>query len=86
MNDIVEGYKKTAAFEAVKSIRSGMTIGLGSGSTARYALQFISELVAEGKLENIIGIPTSVSTENLARQLGIPLSDLKNIEEIDITD
>lgn len=57
-------------------------VGLGSGSTAEYAVRFLAERVREGL--KIVGIPTSERTQQLAEQLGIPLSTLEEHEKIDI--
>lgn len=72
--------KKLAAEMAVSMLRNGMTVGLGTGSTARFALHAI----AEQRLE-IKGVPTSWQTAELARSLGIPLVDINDVPYIDIT-
>lgn len=79
----MEELKKKAAREAVKEIRDGMVVGLGSGSTARYAIVEIGRRVNEG-LE-IIGIATSLESEKVARDCGIKVEDINEHEEIDIT-
>ncbi|XP_019160200.1 PREDICTED: probable ribose-5-phosphate isomerase 2 [Ipomoea nil] len=68
--------KKLAAYKAVEYVESGMVVGLGTGSTAKHAVDRIGELLRQGKLENIVGIPTSKATHAQAVALGIPLSDL----------
>ncbi|CAN6451964.1 unnamed protein product [Victoria cruziana] len=68
--------KRMAAYKAVEHVESGMVLGLGTGSTAAYAVERIGELLKQGKLENIVGVPTSKKTEKQARELGIPLSSL----------
>ena len=75
--------KKLAALEAVKEIKDGMTIGLGTGSTAYYAIHAVGELVKQGmKLQTI---PTSEQTKQMSIELGIPMVDINSIESIDIT-
>ncbi|MGC1240680.1 MAG: ribose-5-phosphate isomerase RpiA [Chryseosolibacter sp.] len=74
--------KMLAAEQAVKLIRDGMTVGLGSGSTASLAIQKIGERVREGL--NIRTVATSRKTEKLARELSIPVYDPSEIENIDI--
>jgi ribose 5-phosphate isomerase A len=74
--------KQAAAREAVKLVAPGNIVGLGSGSTATYAIRFLAERVRQGL--NIIGIPTSLKTTQLAEQLGIPLTTLEENPEIDI--
>jgi ribose 5-phosphate isomerase A len=77
--------KKQAAYEAVKLVRPGMVVGLGTGSTAIWATRRIGELLAAGKLTDIIGIPTSDVTAREARSLSIPLSTLETPRHIDLT-
>ncbi|KAI3951201.1 hypothetical protein MKW92_046352 [Papaver armeniacum] len=76
--------KKLAAYKAVDYVESGMILGLGTGSTAYYAVNRIGELLKQGKLNNIIGIPTSKRTEEQALSLGIPLSDLDTHPVLDL--
>lgn len=73
--------KKLAAEEAVKEISSGMTIGLGSGSTVQFALAAIEERIKSGDLKNIVGVPTSLHTEEVSKQLGIPVISLDEAVE-----
>jgi ribose 5-phosphate isomerase A len=75
--------KQNAAREAVKLIKDGQVVGLGTGSTAVFAVQEIAELVRKGL--RIQGVPTSDSTAALARELSIPLIDINSIDHIDIT-
>ena len=80
-----EELKKQAAHKAVEEIQSGMVVGLGTGSTVFYALQKISELIKTGKLENIVGIPSSKQTEKIANELEIPLTTFEEHKTIDVT-
>ena len=59
-----ENQKKIAAEKATESIRSGMVVGLGTGSTVYYALLKLGAMVREGL--DIVGIPTSAGTEKIA--------------------
>lgn len=77
--------KQKAAEKAVEYIRSGMVLGLGTGSTTYYALVKIAELIKNGTLENIVGIPSSKQTEQQAIELGIPLTTLDDHPFIDLT-
>jgi len=61
-----------------------MKIGLGTGSTATFAVERVSEALKSGNLVDIVAVPTSVRTEEQARSLGIPLTTLDEISEIDI--
>lgn len=84
-NDMVSSFKKQSAYRAVDFIKSGMVIGLGSGTTALYALQRLAELIKSGKLTDIVGVPSSLQTERIARELTIPLTTLTDHPEIDVT-
>lgn len=66
-------------------IESGMVVGLGTGSTANFAIERIGEKIQSGELQGIVGIPTSERTTNLARKLNIPLTDLEAQPAIDLT-
>ncbi|KAL5828077.1 hypothetical protein ACOSQ4_019874 [Xanthoceras sorbifolium] len=76
--------KKIAAYKAVEFVESGMVLGLGTGSTARHAVDRIGELLSQGKLKNVVGVPTSKMTHEQALSLGIPLSDLDSHPVIDL--
>ncbi|KAK9223109.1 hypothetical protein WN944_011551 [Citrus x changshan-huyou] len=76
--------KKIAAYKAVEFVESGMVLGLGTGSTAKHAVDRIGELLRQGKLTNIVGIPTSKKTHEQAVSLGIPLSDLNSYPVVDL--
>ncbi|GAB3426350.1 ribose 5-phosphate isomerase A [Niabella aquatica] len=81
--DISNTEKKMAALEAVKEIKDGMTVGLGTGSTAYYAIQAVAEMVKQGmKLQTV---PTSEHTKQMCMELGIPMVDMNTIDSIDIT-
>lgn len=68
--------KKEAAWKAVDYIKSDMVVGLGTGSTAAFAVDRLGQLLKDGTLKNIIGVPTSVRTYEQALALGIPLATL----------
>jgi len=75
--------KLEAAERAAGLVEPDMVVGLGSGTTAALAVRALGRRVAAGL--NIIGVPTSEKTAALARELGIPLSDLARHERIDLT-
>ena len=77
--------KRLAAVRAVESVQSGMVLGLGTGSTAAFAVAEIGALLASGKLEKIVGVPTSKRTFEQAQSLGIPLSTLDDHPHIDLS-
>jgi ribose 5-phosphate isomerase A len=83
--DSREEQKRLAAFRAVGYLSSGMVVGLGTGSTARFALERIGEKIREGELKDLLGIPSSRQTEELALALAIPLTTLDGHPEIDLT-
>jgi ribose 5-phosphate isomerase A len=69
--------KRDAAYAAVdRYVESGMTVGLGSGTTAAFAVKRLGELLADGRLRGVRGIPTSERTAALAREVGVPLLSL----------
>ena len=51
--------KRQAALRAVEFIKSGMVVGLGTGSTSNFAIQRIAALIEAAELKNIVGIPSS---------------------------
>uniref|UniRef100_A0A0E0HXB4 ribose-5-phosphate isomerase n=1 Tax=Oryza nivara TaxID=4536 RepID=A0A0E0HXB4_ORYNI len=76
--------KRLAAVRAVEQVESGMVLGLGTGSTAAFAVAEIGALLASGKLSGIVGVPTSKRTFEQAQSLGIPLSTLDDHPRIDL--
>ncbi|HUR68327.1 MAG TPA: ribose-5-phosphate isomerase RpiA [Candidatus Thermoplasmatota archaeon] len=75
--------KKAAAEAACAYVREDTIVGLGTGSTADWAVKHLGERVKRGL--RIRGVPTSLKTEALAREVGIPLVDLNDVESIDVT-
>merc|ERR1719331_2568601 len=69
--------KKQVGYKVVDDyVESGMVVGLGTGSTAAFAVERVGELLKSGKLKDIVAIPTSVRTKGQAESLGIPLTTL----------
>ena len=66
--------KQQAADRAVECVESGMVVGLGAGSTAILAVRRIGQLLREGRLRDIVGVPCSSAIEAEARVLGIPIT------------
>jgi ribose 5-phosphate isomerase A len=77
--------KRRAAERAVELVRSGMIVGLGTGSTAVHATRIIGERLREGRLRDVHGIPTSEATASEARRHGVPLTTLEEHSAIDLT-
>ena len=78
-------YKRQAGERAAELVESGMIVGLGTGSTAIYAIRRIAALIADGRLRDVVGVGTSVATESEARRLGIPVANGDFAQEIDLT-
>lgn len=76
--------KKQAAWKAVEYVKSGMVVGLGTGSTAAFAVDRIGELLKSGELKDIVGVPTSIRTYEQAMSLGIPLATLDTQPKLDV--
>ncbi|AJY74621.1 ribose-5-phosphate isomerase RpiA [Paenibacillus beijingensis] len=75
--------KKLAGEQAANMVESGMKVGLGTGSTAYWAVMRLGERMREGL--DIVGVPTSEATKQLAIKLGIPLAELSTLEPLDLT-
>ena len=80
----IEEAKKNAALEAVKHIKGGLIVGLGSGSTAAYAIQEIGRLIHQ-KNWKILGVPTSYQAFLLAVDNGISITTLNEHPKLDFT-
>ena len=76
--------KQLAAEKAVTFIENDMVVGLGTGSTAYWAIERIGELVKQKELR-VRAIATSTRSESQARSLGIPILGFSAIDQIDIT-
>jgi ribose 5-phosphate isomerase A len=79
----VEAYKRAAAARAVEFVRPGMRIGLGTGSTARHFVELLGERVQAGL--DIVAVPTSEATRAHAERLGIALTSLDGMPDLDLT-
>src|ERR1700688_2834623 len=75
--------KQIAAESAAELVKDGMVIGLGSGSTAQIAIRILGEKVKNGL--QIIGVPTSHKSEEIARALGLRLATLEDYHALDLT-
>ena len=74
--------KSSAADFAIKLVKKNMKIGLGTGSTARIFVKKLAKIIKTNSLE-IIGVPTSNSTMELAKELGIELANLNEVGKLD---
>lgn len=77
-------FKRHAAERAVELIENRMVVGLGHGTTSAFAVARLGELLRQGVLSDIVGIPCSNQTEALARQSGIPVGTLDEHPQIDL--
>ena len=76
--------KQEVGRAAANRVQSNTIVGLGTGSTTAFAIQFIGERLQSGELQNIKGIPTSFQARVLAKQYGIPLTTLDEVDQIHI--
>jgi ribose 5-phosphate isomerase A len=81
----LEPLKREAAEAAIEAeVRSGMVLGLGSGSTAAWMLEGLARRLSQGALSGIAGVPTSERTATRCRELGIPLIELERRPSLDL--
>jgi len=80
MSANIDDQKRASGEAAAALVESGMVVGLGTGSTAAW---FVKALAARGL--DIVGVPTSVATAELAASLGIRLAELDDVKSIDLT-
>lgn len=83
-NDPVKVMKQEVGKAAATLVQSGMIVGLGTGSTTAYAIEYLGNRLKSGEIKDIKGIPTSFQAEVLAKQYGIPLTTLDAVDHIDI--
>jgi len=77
--------KKQVGYKAVDDYaKSGTVIGLGTGSTAAFAVERVGQKLKSGELKDIIAIPTSIRTKEQAESLGIPLATLDTHSDLDV--
>jgi len=77
--------KRVAAERAVAWVESGMTVGLGTGSTAVWAIRAIGAALSDGRLRDIVAVPTSNESDRNARDLGITIVTLAEHPVVDLT-
>lgn len=78
----VEAMKRIAAEAAVALVKEGMVVGLGTGSTTKYAIEALGEMARDGF--DVRGVPTSITTANLAKEHGIALTSLEECPLLDL--
>lgn len=84
MSDAVTLMKQEVGRAAANQVQSGTIVGLGTGSTTAFAIQYIGERLQSGDLKDVKGIPTSFQAIVLARDYGIPLVSLDEVDRIDV--
>src|SRR5262249_37681603 len=77
-----DNLKRRAARRAVEFIQDGQVIGIGTGSTTFFAIQALGERVSDGL--RVRGVPTSVQSEKVAENFGIPIVSLNDVDAIDV--
>jgi ribose 5-phosphate isomerase A len=82
--ELAEAAKRKAALAAVKHVKDGFVVGLGSGSTAAYAIEALGERVKREKL-SLLAVPTSYQAFLLAVKCGIAVTTLDEHPVIDVT-
>lgn len=82
--DPIQQAKQNAALEAVKHVKDGFIVGLGSGSTAAFAIEALGERIKKENL-HIMGVPTSYQAFLLAVECGIPITTLDEHPIVDVT-
>ena len=80
-----EELKKAAGARAVDFVHTGMLVGLGTGSTAEFAIEELSKRIKDGRLSDISCVPSSERTKNFAETLGLDLVKLSSARKIDVT-
>ncbi|GBF81642.1 ribose-5-phosphate isomerase RpiA [Aphanothece sacrum] len=83
-SDLTVIMKQEVGKAAAAKVKSDSVVGLGTGSTTAYAIEYIGERLRSGDLKNIVGITTSFQGEVLARKYNIPLTTLDVVDHIDI--
>src|SRR5262245_33399717 len=84
-SDAEAQFKAAAATRAVEFVKSGMKVGLGTGSTAIFATRRVAELLRTGQLREIVGFATSKATYEAAVSLGIPMMTDDLTSDLDVT-
>ena len=83
--ELITQYKQQAAEKAVEFVRSGMVVGLGTGSTAIFATRRVARLLKDGKLKSVSGFATSKAVWKEAQMLGIPMMSDDMPNSLDLT-
>jgi ribose 5-phosphate isomerase A len=85
MTDALLREKRAAAEGAAALVASGSVVGLGTGSTAAFAIEELGRRIRSGELADITGVPTSNASHRLGLECGVPIVDIESTPSIDIT-
>lgn len=80
----MEELKRAVARRALEFVEDDMVVGLGTGSTTAYFIEYLGKLIMEEELEDVYGVPTSYQSRLLAIENGIPVVGLDEVDAIDI--
>jgi ribose 5-phosphate isomerase A len=76
---IIDELKHEAAQRALDYVQSGMRLGIGSGSTSAHFIKLLGQRIRAGELKDVLGVPTSNETVQLAQVAGVPLTSLTDL-------
>ncbi|GIO24815.1 ribose-5-phosphate isomerase RpiA [Oceanobacillus sp. J11TS1] len=76
--------KKAVGEKAASLVKDGMKVGIGSGSTVYWLVRALGERIQKEGI-HIEGIPSSIQTEEWAKEFGVPLTDFATTKELDVT-
>ncbi|MCA6555549.1 MAG: ribose 5-phosphate isomerase A, partial [Pseudanabaena sp. M114S2SP2A07QC] len=76
----IKKLKQEVGIAAAQRVRSGMVVGLGTGSTTAFAIEELGRRIAAGELTDIVGIPTSFQASVLGKKYGIPIRSLDDVD------
>ena len=76
--------KKSVGRYAASYVEDGMVVGLGTGSTAHWFIDEVGRRYQTGELKNILCVSTSEASSQQARELGLPLKNLEDVNAIDL--
>lgn len=82
--DVLMETRRRGGEEAAKLVEDGMDLGLGTGSTTAWAIAAIGWKLADGELQNVRGVATSLQSHELAKEAGIPLLHADEVTELDL--
>jgi ribose 5-phosphate isomerase A len=82
--DLAQQLKQLVGIAAAQEVKSGMVVGLGTGSTTAFMIAELGRRLASGDLTDIVGIPTSFQASVLGKKYAVPIRSLDDVAKIDI--